>query len=291
MSFQNLQQIRESFGLSNNDPEGIRRELRLRMKKIHPDTKSAESPQLGTEKEEVLRITAALSFLDDARKETAVVPVAEVTALVQALKDLVPDSREKDRETRLSQQIDAKIEEAKSTGRLPKIILTVLAALLTVVWLFPGITANHPVMSKYINVENPVFNIIWLALILYTGAIWLVFKLWGDRQAGSKKNLGLELTQNRLFDSFVISKGEQQGAATETGFYKDQFVSHIVGGGAGTSTVSSLLRGRPRPVDEELAQSLADTILFRAEKKGIIKKKEGKSLREYYLLTIEPKDL
>ncbi len=292
MNFKSLEQIRKSFGISQDAPEDIRRELRRRLKKIHPDTLSGAQPSAENEPEEVLRLTAALNFLDDSKRRTAVVPVEEVTDLVKAIRDLVPaENKQQETEDRLSQQVDDQIKEARVAGRRPRIFLTAVAAVLTLAWLFPSLTSDNPILNRFINVENPVFNVVWLAVLLYTGAIWLMFKLWSEREAEHRKEMKLEATQNRIFEGFVLSQAQYRNASEGISFTKDQLVSYIQDCGPRGSRLASLLMGRPMSMDPGLAQRLAEVIVVKAAARGILKKDENHSLRERYILTITPNEL
>ncbi len=290
-AFKSIEHIKERFGISSNNHEEIRRELLKRLKKAHPDTKEQAQTKADVRPDEAVHLTAALDFLDERRRETAVVPAAEVTSLVQSIKDLVPASKDRELELKLSQHIDTHIEHVQTTGRLSRSFLTGFALVLTVIWLFPSLTDTHPVLSRYINVENTVFNMIWIALLCYTAALWLIFSLWRNREIAARKRLKLEATQNRIFKAFIVSLSEYQPAASHPGFYKDQFIQHIEGYHKSSSAVSSLLLGRVRPVDGELAQTLAAIVLLRAEKKGLLQKDTTASLREHYTLMVPPQDL
>ena len=99
MSFKSLGQVKKEFGISVNAPKEIRKELRRRLKEVHPDTSSGDKASTELESEKALQMTEALTFLDQTKHEKAVVPVEEVNTLVQALMDLAPTSKEKEAES------------------------------------------------------------------------------------------------------------------------------------------------------------------------------------------------
>ena len=281
MPFYSLEQILQAFHLPKQDADEVRKELRRRLKQVHPDTNSTTgAPSAASD--EVLRITEALNFLDAAKRRTAVVPVEEVTDLVKAIKELLPANREQDADAKLAGSIDAKAEEAKSSGRLLRAFLTAGALFLTVIWLFPSIAGSHPILRKYINVEDTLFTVVWLSLLLYTGAIWLVYKLWRQRDIDTIKSLKLEFTQLRLFKNFLHAKASHQDSAKPAGFYKDEFVSYLEGAEERFSPAASGISGRGKHIDAELAQMLAENLLLKAESRGVLRKDGRQSLRVFY---------
>lgn len=288
MAFHTIDEIRKEFDIPDDDAEEIRRELRRRLKKIHPDTNAGAGYSGDSVKHEVVRITDALGFLDAVKRRTAVVPVEEVTELVKVIKDLIPLNREKETENRFAQLIDAHIQGKKSSGRIVRVTLTAFALALTLVWLFPSITGSHPVLQKYVHVEDTVFNVIWLALLLYTGAIWGMYTLWRQRDIAAIRGLGLASTQSGLFRSFIQAHTGYHCGGIPIRFSKDEFISYLDGFGGRTFPGTS---GRDVHIDAELANSLGDIILWKAESRGVIKKIDVPSLREQYMLLVAPHEL
>lgn len=288
MNYASLEHIRKEFGISVSEPDAIRRELIRRLKKIHPDLHSGPRALAEPSQEEVLRITAALRFMDESKRETAVVPAEDVTSLVRTIRDLAPLAKDRQSELRLTHQIQAAIQNAKTVGRNLRIMLAAGAGLLTMLWLFPSLSRSHPVLRDYIHVDSPVFTMIWLAFLTYTGLVWYVFRLWIGRETEARRRLALESTQNSLFERFMASKAQYHNDARTIGFYKDELVQHIAGAGARGSKMSALLRGRPRPLDLDLAQTIAEIVLARALRRGIVRRDRPLSLRDHFTLLVPP---
>lgn len=285
MAFQSIEQIRSAFNITARDPEEIRREIRRRLKTAHPDSAAVTGTQAPDT--QVLQLTEALDFLDERKRMTAVVPVEEVTSLVKALQHLVPLSQAQETETRFSRLVDKRVAETKSSGRSMRLTLTVIAALLTVLWLFPGLADSHPVLRSIIRSDDPVFTLLWAVLLLCTAVVWLVQKFWRQRTAASITDLKLDVTQHRLFRTFVQTQADQWQKPLPLRFYQDDFIRYLegrAGFGAGKATGDIQL-------DTELAQHLADAILHRAENRGMVKKAEGQTLRQQFILIVAPYDL
>jgi len=289
MPFSSLAQICGEFGISETAPDEMRRELKRRLKKLHPDAAPGGCVS-GAAAPEVLRLTEALHFLDNAKRQTALVPVEEVTALVQAIKDLVPCSREKEAGEKLSQLIDDRAEELKASGRFMRRLLTGAAGLLSLVWLFPAITGAHPVLRTYVHVDDTLFNVIWFSLLLYTAATWFVYKLWRQRDIDALKSLKLAHVQNRLFRQFVLSKAAGPAGAGGPSFFRDELVSFLEGARERRSS-GPAAGTEKKHIDAELAQMMGDILISRGEARGVIRKSDRQSLRDLYDVLIHPGDL
>jgi hypothetical protein len=287
MYFYNLEHIKNYFDIRTEEPEEVRRELKKRLKNAHPDRRHADSDDGGARSEEVLRLLEALRFVDDRKKNAGLVPVETVSSLVKEIKELaVTDNRKKELEQYLSELVEHKIAQTHSSGLVFRIALTAVAGFLTIVWVFPSIAGDNPVLRKLIDVESAVFNIVWLALLAYTGATWLMFRLWHDRRAAALKDLKLETTQHRVFERFLQEVSEYSPRDAGLTFYKDQLEDYIQGDIAAVPLAASFMWGRPRGIDPELAQKAADLIVMKAEQKGLIKKMPAQSLRERYAVLV-----
>jgi len=286
MVYLSLEHIRREFGIGASEPDAIRRELIRQLKKIHPDLGSAPGAAGQTNREDVLKITAALQFMDESKRAAAMVPAEDLTSLVRSVRALVPQVNDERCGRKLEQHIAATLRSARAAGRTTRIMLAAIAGLLSVFWLFPALSQNHPVLSEYVQVESPLFALVWLAVLLYTGLVWLLYKLWTDRQVQAYKRLILESTHNSFFESFLALKGRYQPGTAPILFSKDELVQHIAGSTDRGPAV--LLLGRPRPLDAELAQNLADIILAKAVRRGIIQRDGQPSLQDRYWLLAEP---
>jgi hypothetical protein len=288
MAFQSIEQIRTALNITARDPEEIRREIRRQLKAAHPDTAAGAGRPAADR--QVLQLTEALDFLDEHKRMTAVVPVEDVTSLVHALQHLMPLTRARETENLFSRLVDERIAETKHAGRTARLTLTAVAAVLTALWLFPGLVGSHPVLRGIIRSEDPLFTLIWAALLLCTAAMWLVQKLWRQRAIAAITDLKLDVTQHRLFRAFVQAQADLLQEPLPLRFYRDDFI-HYLEGRAGFAAASAGKAAGDARLDTELARHLADTILQNAEHRGMVKKADSQTLRQQYILMVAPYDL
>ncbi|MCP4715900.1 MAG: hypothetical protein GY868_12350 [Deltaproteobacteria bacterium] len=291
MVFHSIEHICQTFGLQESSPESLRRELRTRLKTVHPDRLSGPEPGTLEDQEEALRLTAALTFLDQTRRETAVMPVAEVTTLVQSLTEQSPRKKQQEAQARFEEQVKLDISQVLAAFKKASTVLASLGAALLVVWLFPGLTAGNPVLDRIIDIQNPVFNLIWFALLTYVCMSWVIISRVKNRAAASRTNLLLAQTRNRLFESFLRECAGQTPAATGVSFNKDRLISYLAENTLRMPRFASFFIGHSQPLKTALLESLADVMLTRALHKGLLHKENKKSLRDYYSLTIAARDL
>lgn len=289
MPFSSIKEIQHFFAIADDQPDDIRRELRRRLKQLHPDMQPNGSENSATD--EVLQLTEALAFLNDAKNRPPVLPAEDITALAKVISTITPDKQKKQLEARLAEHVAKRLSQASRTGRTPKTVLLLFSLICTLLWLFPFITAPHPVLGTLIKAHDPVFISIWIAVLFITAATWLLYRLWHGRETASKSKLQLEIEQNRLFNDFIRSQAQYQSTHEQQRFYKDQFVLYLESIGARWSPFASVLLGRVKPIDPELSQTLADVILLRAETKGIVRQNRAESMRDEYLLLKIPQDV
>ncbi len=291
MKPKSLYDIRTAFNITASSPEEIRRELRRRLKSIHPDAHAGgDTPERGNH-EDTLRITEALALVDELRSSTAVVPVEAVSGIVQAMQKTGPNGRRRELDDKLSAKIKAREHAAKQGTKPLTIVLIALGSVVLASILFPGAVSSSPVLERMLSGGNPAALLVLLALLLLTAGLFGIYRLWCSREISSKQRLQLESEQNRLFFDFIRSPALFRRDDSQAGFYKDQFVVYLQNTGPRHSLVSSILLGRPRPIDPDLAETLAETMLLRAEEKGLLRKSTAPSLREHYVLSKPPEDL
>jgi hypothetical protein len=223
MEFQSIEQVRQQLGISATGPEEIKREVRNRLREVHPDALTgAGLPADSAKQEEVLRLTAALNFLNRPEIQGTLVPLEPMTELVKIVRDLVQVNqgqnsqteeqeilrREKAEEQTLSRQSEARVQEVRSAGRLPVISLTAVSTLLTAIWILPTIVQRNLVLGNYVDVSSSFFAAVWLVSLCTTAATWVWFKWRAQGEALFQRTLNLESTQNMLFNSFLSDRVE-----------------------------------------------------------------------------------
>jgi hypothetical protein len=141
----------DEFGIDNESPDEIRKELIKRMSKIHPDKNKGEFSS-EKEKRDYLKINSAIRFLDlQTKDQEALIPLKDVTDLIKTLKELVPTNNENKSTEKLRIKIDNNIDKLKHRNQTPKIATSSFTALLTILWVFPSTLQQHPILSMYID--------------------------------------------------------------------------------------------------------------------------------------------
>ena len=111
MEYYNIKQIRDEFGIDNESPDEIRKELIKRMSEIHPDKNKGEFSS-EREKGDYFKIDSARRFLDEQTKDhEALIPLKDVTDLIETVKELVPTNNENKSAEKLRIKIDDSIDK------------------------------------------------------------------------------------------------------------------------------------------------------------------------------------
>ncbi|MEM1269315.1 MAG: hypothetical protein AAGI08_04620 [Bacteroidota bacterium] len=283
--YQSLDHLRAALDIKASDPSDVRREIRERIKLIHPDLAANGEPLGQVEQEELLKLTAALGYLDEIRDQTAVVPAEQVSSLLRVVESLIPNARQQEQEAELDLRIKDEIESIRSAFRLPKIGLATASAALTAIWLFPSTLQEHPVLGDWVGRDHDVFSIWWLFCLLATAVFWIFTGARQHKDAELARAFKLESTQNKLFKIFISSRD------VDASFRRSELAEFIRDGGPGPGYRPVKLLGMNRGVDPELAESLADSILTKAESRKAVKRLPGASMDEQYELLVSPNRL
>jgi hypothetical protein len=281
MEYHSLDQIKAEFNLRTHDLDEMRRSLKKMQVKLYPRGQSGQI-QTPEEKTRFSRIDAAITFIDELKyKQGQLIPLSEVPKLMEVWKDLVPSTRNRDLQVRLSEQIRRSIGRIRSRHLLPKVSVSTLSAILTIIWVFPRQISEHPVLGDLIDITSPAFSILWLFCLAGTAAMWVLFRRRAGREKRFKTSLELESVQNRLLSQFIFRR--QTSAIEQRPFTKDEFIHYLVDSPPEQAGAATILPD-PEQIDLELAQSLADVIFTRAEAKGVIVKETGALLSDVFVL-------
>lgn len=280
MDFENIQQIQQAFNLTEDNAEGLRKQLRNLQASLHPDKHGGDfaSP---IDKEMFIQIEDAIRFLDEKQHEqTALVPLSTVLELVKIIRDSSPPAYRASDEL-LSAQISSQIKEIKTQNIEQKITLTAVTTVLTAIWLFPSTIKDNPFLG-YITadpMQKTLFTGLWLASLVATGLFWI--KTWRgeDRQKRVYSSLRTENFQNQLFLEYYASSFGN-GVRHQDVFTKAEFMYFLSSRNPMKPPSDMLLNIE---LDPELQQSLADVIFARAENNEVIKKvtKKGNLIEAY----------
>jgi hypothetical protein len=293
-TYTQISDIKKDFGLDTDDIAELKRELKELIKDIHPDKNNGQFKN----KLDELNYQKILSALDYLNQDFAIVPRSELTALTTIIKDNFPAKREETQIKNLEDKIDKVIKVYKDSNLTPKISSTVLATILTFIWLFPGTVKDHPILSHYLTPTNIIFTTFWFYSLLLTAAYWLFAKRNEERLKEATKKLNLESVQNKLFRSFSemkVYRAEKENKNYFT-FSKDELIEHLTDLNTFTLeyeperrrrannplNVFSIVLGRNRNIDLELAQTLTDIVIERAKRKNLIQLEQDHNLADTF---------
>jgi hypothetical protein len=286
MDFVSLGQIRTHFDLSSENPDEIKKELRIIIKTIHPDKNGGVFRTKADEKY-FFEIQNALDYLENIN--TALVTRQELRALTQVLKDFIPASQSKVNEKALilETRIDSSIKYFKNNHILPKISTTVISTILTALWLFPKSISEHPVLKNYLSTNNPLFNILWLFAIVACGCTWVILKTFESKDEKIKKGLRLETNINKMFTSFIREYPLRDDKNGFIYFDEDALITFIMDYNfyryySSRYSLTRLKKFLFGGIDIDLAQSLCDVIIEKGISRNAIEKVENQSIKVTY---------
>ncbi len=293
-TYTNINDIKKDFGLQTDDISDLKKELKVLIKDIHPDKNKGEFKN-KLDEINYQKIISALDYLD---QDFAIVPKSELTALTTILKDNFPAKREEEQIKNLEDKIDKTIKIYRKSNLAPKISSTVIASMLTFIWLFPSTVKDHPILSEYLSPKNIIFTAFWFSSLFLTIVYWLLSKRNEEQLKDMIKRFNLESVQNKLFESFSrmeIYQAKKDNLTFFT-FSKDELIGHLTDLNTFTLEYSPQRRGRKlnplnifgilspknKNIDLELAQTLTDIIIERAKRKNLIQLEQDQNLSDTY---------
>lgn len=273
-----IESLKEDLKSKNNTSE-IKKEIKKKMKDIHPDTNGGE---FKSEEDKIL-----YAQLAEAKKEKNEdqLPAITNSELVAIVKSLSINNSKIDLEQTLERKTEKNYNSYKSSHSFPKISLTAVTTVFTIIWLFPAQVSEHTVLSRFIDVSSYEFTLLWLLSLGVTGIYWMMINLFERLTKEYLERIKTESFQNNLFLRFKEYINERYEGGT---FTKNEFNYFLMNSGRHTRTpitLVSVLRNRTH-IDLEVAQSIADIIFQRAEEKELIEKLNTKSLEDEFIFII-----
>lgn len=279
--FTEINEIRREFGINEDKPEEIRSRLRTLQSELHPDRTGGEFKE-GNDKERFLRVSAALDYIEKHEtNESSLVPVSMMTDLLKIIRDLVPAQQEKNAETALNTSVATKLTTLHVQYRTPRITTSAISIVLSAIWLFPNQITDHPVLGHYLDPSSTIFSVLWLYSVLITAMIWIRTSMQEEKR---KQFLGIIKTEGWQNDRFMqFIKEINFDEDDKKRFTKDSFIRDLVWKQSmHHSFFLQFLFQRPNGLDPELAQGIVDSVVSRAEQRGLIAKDLVKTLSETY---------
>jgi hypothetical protein len=273
MTFSSIKEVKENFNIDNDNLDSIRDILNKMRSELHPD-KSNGNFKSTTEKEKYYRLNNAIDYVDKVKSNSSLAVIETVTELIKKVTDIIPINKDNILNQNLENKISDSIQERNFKLKFPKITLTGISTIFTFLIAFPNQMKDNPFLSKYIDPNNPAFIIIWVFLIVYTGIFWLFAYTSEDRSKKRITRLKMGSEQNKLFNDFIFETHLQR-------FTKDNFTNFIYENNKSHGGIFSLYGNI---FNLEIAQGIAEIIIFRALNKGVINKIDNDSLEEEYLI-------
>lgn len=207
MKFNTLDEVAKHFNIESTDVDHIKKELKNLIKDIHPDKNNGE---FKSEHEKIIynKIVEAFEFLESSNT-TSVVAKNDIVALTKGIYEIIL-SKENDiykekidgKVATLSNSIQESIKNFHNHNSTTRVTSIVIATLITALWMFPNFVKEHPFWGVlyYYNFE---FSVIWVILLILSGALWLKIKIIEQKDGEIKRSYKFESTQNSIFRLFV----------------------------------------------------------------------------------------
>jgi hypothetical protein len=291
-----IDEIKNTYLLKSNNLIDMRKELIKNIAVFHPDRNYGSFQDTETENH-YKNMNEALQYIDEKLKnETQLIPISSVTEIIKLVQDIIPKNNDLQinkiniYEQKLNTELDARRNDYLSYDKGAKIISSIVALLITTIWIFPSTIENHPILSQYIKTNNIFFTLIWVVGITTTSTIWFFLKIKERKMGELIKKLRNETYQNNLFENFISSKLRNNYYSNEQYpnkkyFSKTEFVNFIIDSHFFKKTRNVFYK--KNFIDYELAHEIANIILLRAEEKKIIKKIDIVSLADEYEICLE----
>lgn len=221
--FRNIEEIRAEFGLTGQEPDRLRRELKKMLFDLHPDKNdgvfSSESDQ-----EEFYKLTEAISFLSQSiqpvqEQSNHLISVQEAIELIRTVerKEIVSQEKEEQEQKRVqeqerkSEQLSNKLKLQyrgwRNRRRVPPVSLSVVTAIITFLWLLPDQLSGNKITNTLVYGSDQFyaqFTVVWLLLLLLTVWLWLFCYFKEQSYKRIMDRLKLEVVQDQFFNTFPI---------------------------------------------------------------------------------------
>ena len=294
--YTSTEQIINDFDLKVSLKEELRKELKKKLKDCHPDIAGGEFKTIE-QKEYFEKISSAIDFLDTPVELSIRQDIGDLARIV---KDLAQIKNENNflykKEESLATRIDSNVKNYISTHLFPKIGSSVIAGVLSILWLFPKSISEHEILSRYIDIKSTGFTLTWAFALIFTCYIWLILNMLERKETNRRNSLKLESVQNRLFDNFIRDMIHEKPSESEMiEFTKEDFMDYLRDFDKKTQRLNPrialsnpirTLLGNSK-IDIGLAQDLTEIILNRMQTKEIIKIISKKTISDIFILEID----
>ncbi|WP_339211876.1 hypothetical protein [Paenibacillus sp. FSL L8-0333] len=282
-----IESIKRDFELKGYTLLELRTELVKKMAAIHPDKNGGAFIDPDTE-EQYYKYNGAIEFIDkQTASGTSLITVNDAKELIETFtKQIAQTTSSRDTDLIFAQRVDRSMGVIRKKFRLPKITTATITAVLSAMWIFPNQVKDHPILGQLINVESLMFTYIWFYALMGTVILWYGLYSFEQKQERFLRNTNTAFYQNKVFKSFIANEVRND---TEESvpiiFTKEHLMIYLMdsyrGRGRRRTNLIRLLRF-PK-MDTDIAESIADTVISKAEQKNLIKKVDSNSLEDNYI--------
>lgn len=223
--FNNLEEIIQEFDIDSSDSSEILTLLKEKRIQLHPD-KTGGSFKSDDCKKEYESVNQAILFLDSKLDKSN-----ELALMTNGVRDLLEIISKQNitaesltAENKLSETINNNIIQFKSKSLFPKISSSTITILVTYIFMFPNQIQNHPILSKFINISNQVFLLVWLMVLLTTIELWAICFIKENKNKEILAKFKTETYQNNLFMEFI------EFIERNKSFSRDDLLNYIING-------------------------------------------------------------
>lgn len=208
----------------SKDVEYIKDEIRKIQKSTHPDT----APNAEDAKELIRLANAAMDFIKKhPQKEQELVAASDIADLILSvnnkneLAQLIKES-----EKNLDNTYEKSIKQVKTFFRPLRITSGTIAAAITVIWGFPSIITENPIISKLISMSEYTdvylgLTLIWLFSLVFLIEVFTISKIEEHKFENMLSNFKNKEFQYNVFSDFIMNIRNEKRSDNLSFFRKD----------------------------------------------------------------------
>jgi len=311
MRFSSLYDITKYFKIDSASHADVLEQLKRERNKIHPDKNGGDFHSPDNEKK-FHDLNEAIEWIES-NSNNQQITINQVTDIIKAITAV-------ERHSNIKNEIENKqallVKSLQTTKALvlkkiqfPKIATTVIASIISFIWLFPQQIAEHPVIGNLVNTKNKYFVIYWIIALGTAIYLWLYAYVKDFKQQSLSRMIESDTYQSNIFKTFLANLATTNNDKLhEKGyliFSKEKFINFIfstlkekrkkntlkdIALLVYTTGLYSLYLVQPT-IDIETLEKLADLVIKKNIEKGTITKFEGQSLEELFKTNIDIDEL
>lgn len=269
MSFTSKAEICKTFNIDSSlDPAQIIKELTMLQAEIHPDRKLDYT---DTDQERFTLLEEAKSFLRETPEQT-LVPVSQIVEIIKLVKS-EGITQKKESEViaeKISQTSETILRTIKHHYLPRKITVASISSIITLLWAFPSVVSEHPVLGQLIDVNSSLFTLLWLDALMLLSMIWFITYRAEQYTKNVLHTLENVDKQWSIFSAFISNSGESPVEFSSKDL-EDYILKHI---SKPYKSYQSRILHRQYSLAQvsEIIPHVSDMIIARALEKGIITK-------------------